>query len=512
MDVFDFRNLTNLLFTAIFAAFGIYHLLSYLVLKHKILLHYFILILGITLHWSLYFFMNNSFGSETAQVADKISLTTAMITTFGLLQFTRNYLAIKKDNHPRLSKTYKLLIGTVVCLPFLHITNTLTIGLVWLNEILVLLAAITALAAILINIYSGIRLFNAHKLNRYYLYSYAPILLSAIIYIGAWFAKQYSDFDATPIIIATSVLTTIQLILFSLLISFKFKEIEDDNMKIQLEANTKLRNEVERQTKKLMVAKAELENQNAELEEVSKLKNKLFSLLAHDVRAPLNNFVVILGLIEAELSDVELKHLTEKLKGEISDRILMVNDLLQWSHKQLDGIKLDKTICDLENVFRSVKQEFSRVADKKNIEIELSVCCQEIFIDETMLKVILRNMVSNAIKFSENGQKIIMWSACNSENMEIGVQDFGIGMDINWYQNIKSGDRPRTRKGTEGEKGTGFGLLISKDFAEMNGGELICESEVDKGTNFVLRFTYDSKDPILNQALSHVALPFLRHR
>ena len=86
MDVFDFRYLTNLVFTSIFAAFGIYHLLSYLVLKHKILLDYLVLIWGITLHWSLYFFMNNSFGSEITAVADKISLTTAMITTFGLLQ------------------------------------------------------------------------------------------------------------------------------------------------------------------------------------------------------------------------------------------------------------------------------------------------------------------------------------------------------------------------------------------------------------------------------------------
>jgi len=503
MDVFDFRYLTNLVFTSIFAAFGIYHLLSYLVLKHKILLDYLVLIWGITLHWSLYFFMNNSFGSEITAVADKISLTTAMITTFGLLQFTRNYLAIKKDDHPRLSRTYKLFIGTVVCLPFLHITNTLTIGLVWLNEILVLLAAITALAAVLLNIFSGIRLFNAHKLNRYYLYSYAPILLSAIIYIGAWFAKQYSDFDATPIIIATSVLTTIQLILFSLLISYKFKEIENDNLKMQLEANTMLKDEVERQTKKLTVAKAELENQNAELEQVSKLKNKLFSLLAHDVRAPLNNFVVIIQLIEAELADEELKRLTEKLKSEVYDRISMINDLLQWSYKQLDGVQLDKTICNLEDVFHAVSQEFIRMANNKNIAIELNISCRELFMDENMLKVVLRNLISNAIKFSNNGQKILVWSKCSADTVEIGVQDFGMGMDTHWFRQLKADEKPKTRRGTEGEKGTGFGLLISKDFVEMNGGELICESEIDKGTNFILRFKADSNAPIVDKALSH---------
>ena len=135
MDVFDYRYITTIVFTSIFGTFGIYHLFSYLILRHKILLYYFILILGITLHWSLYFFVSNSFGGNTSWVAGKVSLTTAMIFTFGLLQFTRSYLNIKKDNHPRLSRAYTLLIRIVVLLPFLHIANNLIVGTAWLNNI-----------------------------------------------------------------------------------------------------------------------------------------------------------------------------------------------------------------------------------------------------------------------------------------------------------------------------------------------------------------------------------------
>ena len=120
------------------------------------------------------------------------------------------------------------------------------------------------------------------------------------------------------------------------------------------------------------------------------------------------------------MADTELKNITEKLKGEIIDKISMVNGLLQWSYKQLDGVKLDKTICDLKEVFQSVKQEFTRMADDKNITIELKVSHPVLFIDENMLKVMLRNLISNAIKFSSNGQKIIIWSQRNASSVDIG--------------------------------------------------------------------------------------------
>lgn len=496
MDVFDFRDVTTIVFIAIFAVFGIYHLLSFLVIRHKILLYYFILILGLALHWSLYFFVTNSFGDDTSVIADRASLTTAMITTLGLLLFTKNYLNIEKNNHPRLSSTYTIFIWIVICLPFLHIVNKLVIGIGWLNDFFVLLAAMTAMASVFLNIFSGFRLFHAHQLNRYYLYSYAPILLAALLYIGTWFMKRYYDFNANPIVLTTSILVTVQLILFSLLVGFKFKAVEDEHMTLQLEANTKLKKEVDRQTKDLKMAKKELEAQNEELEKISELKNKLFSLLAHDVRAPLNNFVVIIELIEAELADTELKNITEKLKGEIIDKISMVNGLLQWSYKQLDGVRLDKTICDLEEIFQSVRQEFARMADDKSITIELSVSHPVLFIDENMLKVMLRNLISNAIKFSTNGQKIIVWSQRNPDSVDIGVQDFGMGMNVHWYDKLRDDKRPQTRKGTKGEKGTGFGLLITKDFVEMNKGEMLCESEMGKGTNFILRFKDSSNDAI----------------
>ncbi|MBA4746293.1 MAG: sensor histidine kinase [Muricauda sp.] len=488
MDIPDFRYLETIIFTSVFSVFGIYHLLSFFVLKYKVLLYYFILIFGLTLHWSLYFFLGGSFGSTASIIADKASLTTAMISTLGLLLFTKNYLSIEKDAFPNLYRTYKVFVGIVGSLPILHITNNLTTRIEWLNDFFVLFAAIMSMASMFLNIFSGFRLFHAHKLNRYYLYSYTPILLAAILYIGTWFLKRHFDFYTYPIILTTSILVTIQLILFSLIIGFKYKAIESEHLKLQLNANQMLINEVDKQTKNLQLAKKTLEDQNEELEKVNQLKNKLFSLLTHDVRAPLNNFIAIIELIQSNLTDKELQPILEKLKNEISDKVSMVNGLLQWSHKQLDGMELDKSLCDLKSIFSSIKHEFARMAQDKDIDIELQVLHPTLLMDANMLKVVLRNLVSNAIKFTQNGQKVILWSQSNATCVEIGVRDFGVGMQSDWFERLGHDDRPEIRTGTKGEKGTGFGLVIAKDFVEMNGGKLICESEIGKGTNFILRF------------------------
>lgn len=484
----EVRFFTTIVFTAIFSVFGIYHLLSYFVLKHRILLYYSILIFGLTLHWSLYIFLQGRFGEDLANLANNASLTTAMLSTLGMLLFTHNYLNIEQEDFKRLHLSYKFLITVVICLPFLSVLHILFFKIDWFNGILELIAAFAALLATIINTISGILLFKTRKFNAYYLYANTPLLIAGLLYIATWLFKDYLPLDTALMVLICSVLITLQLILFSILIGFKFKYLEEENSKIQASANEKLKIEVDRQTKNLQQAKQTLENQNQELLKVNKLKNKLFSLITHDVRAPLNNLSEIIDIIESDVANEDMKMFTSKLKSDISYKITMVNGLLQWSYKQLDGVVLKKEICNLEAIFSSIKKEFEKMAEDKKISIELQIECKAIEIDKNMLLVVLRNLTSNAIKFSQNGQKVILWSKCTNEKTELGVQDFGVGMNVDWFGNLQQKERPRTSLGTKGEKGTGFGLIIAKDFTEMNGGTLICESERDKGTNFILQF------------------------
>ncbi|PIB31239.1 sensor histidine kinase [Maribacter sp. 4G9] len=481
------HHITTIVFTAIFCVLGTYHLLSYFILKHRILLYYSILIFGLALHWSLYFFIEGSFGPDLASFALYASLITAMLTTFGLLRFTQNYLNITGKDFPRLHKTYRFLTALVICLPILHVFNILTAKNIWFNGILELLAAFTALASVIVNIVSGILLFKTNKFNTYYLYANTPLLLSGILYIATWLSMDYLPLDREFVVLICSILITLQLILFSILIGYKFKYIEDENAKMQVKANEILKIEVDKQTKNLQIAKQRLENQNGELIKVNKLKNKLFSLITHDVRAPLINLKQIVDIMENEIVDEKMKMFTGKLKSDISYKITMVNGLLQWSYQQLEGVTLNKQECDLQSTFYSIKKEFEKMANDKQIDIEINVSCKTIFIDKNMLLVVLRNLTSNAIKFSENGQKIVLWSKCSPEGIDVGVQDYGVGMHVGWHENVEQKNTPKTSLGTDGEKGTGFGLIIAKDFTEMNGGQLVCESINGKGTNFILR-------------------------
>lgn len=473
------------MFTAVFGIFGIYHLASFLILRHKILLYYSIMILALTLHWSWYLFAS---GPISTVIVDRGSIITAMMVTYGLLMFTKNYLNIKKKSHPNLSRGYSVLKQLVVWIPVLYILNILTVKNGWLNSSLVMLAAVTAMVSVFMNIFSGIRLYKEEKFNRFYLYSYTPLLLSAIIYIGTWFLQKRYVVDTLLVLVTTSSLITLQLILFSILVGYKFKAIEDENIRTQIETNKILTIEVDKQTKDLQLAKTALETQNQELETVNTLKNKLFSLLTHDVRGPLNNITQLVEMIESHLENSELKELTKKLKNKVDDRIFMVNSLLEWSYNQLEGIKLNKKSCDIKILFESIAKEFERMAEDKKVKLVFEIAQPTLHIDENMFKIILRNLTSNAIKFSKEGQKVILSSRNDSGVIVIGVQDFGTGMDGDWYKNLENDAIPKTAVGTKGEQGTGFGLLITKDFVEMNGGTITCISELNQGTQFSLRF------------------------
>ncbi|GGG41688.1 hypothetical protein GCM10011414_09000 [Croceivirga lutea] len=463
-------------------------MLSYFVLKHKILLYYSVLIFGLTLHWSLYIFVQGSLGEDLANFANNASLTTAMLSTLGMLLFTHNYLNIAQEDFKRLHVSYKLLITVVICLPIFSVLNILFFKIDWLNGILELIAAFAALLATIVNTVSGILLFKTRKFNAYYLYANTPLLIAGLLYIATWLFIDYLPIDTDLMVLICSVLITLQLILFSILIGFKFKYLEDENIKMQVTANEVLKTEVDKQTKNLQIAKQTLEVQNQELLKVNKLKNKLFSLITHDVRTPLNNLSEIIDIIESDVANENMKMFTSKLKSDISYKITMVNGLLQWSYKQLEGVTLKKENCNLASIFSSIEKEFEKMAEDKKISIELRIECEAIEIDKNMLLVVLRNLTSNAIKFSQKGQKVVLWSRCIEEQIELGVQDFGVGMSADWFDNLQQKERPKTSLGTKGEKGTGFGLIIAKDFTEMNGGILLCESEKDKGTNFILRF------------------------
>lgn len=339
-------------------------------------------------------------------------------------------------------------------------------------------------------------LWSKEKLARLYFYTNLPMIAAAAAYVLIWFAQQSEGGGETNdpyirVFIFSGM--TAQMVLFSVFVGYKIKNIEKEKLQLERNINQKLQEEVDTQTSSLKEAMEEVELQRNELQQLNDLKNKLFTLVAHDLRNPLQNLSSLIDLLEKNLLDPEkMAEFTHRTKIGLSESMVVMERLLHWSYKQLDGIHIQPESIDLKGMVADVKNELKSLSGNKHIKIESDIKESQIFFDRDMLRVILRNLLSNAIKFSHEGGAIQVTSRMNEKLLYVAVEDHGVGMNPIWYEELVKTGKPEVKSGTKGEKGNGFGLLITKDFVEMNGGTLHCESEENKGTTFTFQLPIES--------------------
>jgi PAS domain S-box-containing protein len=226
-----------------------------------------------------------------------------------------------------------------------------------------------------------------------------------------------------------------------------------------------------------------------ELNQLNATKDKFFSIIAHDLRNP---FITILGFSELLLSDFndltdneKIYYISEMHKSaEISHNLLQ--NLLQWSRAQTGKIEFKPDrISLLDSVSENIELLKSS-AQKKQIELGADID-SGIFLmaDEDMLNTILRNLITNAIKFTPKGGMVSVSAEIKEYLVEINVKDTGVGMDENTHKKLFRLDETQTTAGTDNEAGTGLGLVLCKEFVERHGGQIKVESEVGKGSKFI---------------------------
>ncbi|MCX6164081.1 MAG: PAS domain-containing sensor histidine kinase, partial [Ignavibacteriae bacterium] len=224
--------------------------------------------------------------------------------------------------------------------------------------------------------------------------------------------------------------------------------------------------------------------------ELNATKDKFYSIIAHDLRSP---FQTLLGYSDMLRSNVkELK--PEKISG-YSDNIhkattetySLLEDLLQWTGSQTGRIKAFPEMIYVIELIYSVIKIFKDSAKSKNIVLYSNVI-EDLFInaDRNMVMTILRNFVSNAIKFTKREGQIVLDAKENDKEVIISVTDSGVGIAKEDISKLFRIDSTFSTKGTEKEKGTGLGLIICKEFTEKNNGTIKVESEVGKGSTFKL--------------------------
>ncbi|MGM0621159.1 MAG: ATP-binding protein [Bacteroidota bacterium] len=239
----------------------------------------------------------------------------------------------------------------------------------------------------------------------------------------------------------------------------------------------------------LIKLKTKLEKSEKQLKQANADKDKFFTIIAHDLKSPFNGLLGLTTLISErfdELPPQEMKNLLLELKNSAANVYALVEGLLSWSQIQTGKISYNKEKTDLSEISTKVEEQFVISAQNKNIIIEQQVEKNTFAIaDEKSISTVLRNLVSNAIKYTNPGGKITVSAKQKDNRIEISVSDTGVGMNNAKLEKLFSISEKNSQPGTANEKGTGLGLILCKEFVEKNDGTIWAESEPGKGSRFI---------------------------
>ena len=228
-----------------------------------------------------------------------------------------------------------------------------------------------------------------------------------------------------------------------------------------------------------------LEDQTQQLTELNSLKNKLFSVIAHDLKAPLYALRNLFRNVQLyDLPGEEIKRLVPEVINELTYTTGLMENLLQWAKSQMQAEAVRPQLLDIAGIAKEVLQLLRLQADAKKIYIDSKIE-HPIFVyaDKDMVNLVLRNLLSNAIKFTPVEGYIFLDARELRSCIEISVQDTGMGISREGLQRLMDQNYYSTR-GTGGEAGTGLGLMLCKEFLSRNGGQMNIRSEPGKGSVF----------------------------
>jgi signal transduction histidine kinase len=231
----------------------------------------------------------------------------------------------------------------------------------------------------------------------------------------------------------------------------------------------------------------EISEQNKLLESDNRTKDKLLSIISHDLRNPLVNTKGILNLVnQGIIPDNQAKQLLVQLETQYMGTTSLLDNLLFWLRGQMQGKNLEKVKVNVAQITKSLEEEHRMLLQRKNIRFSNHIITgTEVFADKEMIRIVLRNLISNAVKFTPEGGTIELKAEKIENVMLIIVQDSGIGIEPLTIEKIKA-KQYYTTAGTAMEKGSGFGLMLCSDLINRHHGKLEIFSEVGIGSKFII--------------------------
>jgi two-component system sensor histidine kinase/response regulator len=238
----------------------------------------------------------------------------------------------------------------------------------------------------------------------------------------------------------------------------------------------------------LVAAKRLIQRQNEELKATISNRDKMYSVIAHDLRSPMASIRMVLNLVVSAMTpDVvgpELYELLDKANKESEECHDLLDNLLKWTKSQTGRLNVVLQDLDLNDIIPGVVDIFEVIAQTKKIKLEYKAASQPLVVraDNDMLKTVVRNFLSNAIKFSPEGASIEIMMSREENFAKVSVRDHGVGIAPDRIDSIFH--KGETTYGTGGEEGSGLGLQLCADFARKNGGDVMVESTIGEGSTF----------------------------
>ncbi|MFN4007567.1 MAG: ATP-binding protein [Chitinophagaceae bacterium] len=490
----------DLFFIGVFLAIVVYNATLYFFLKDKTYLYYVIYLIAVgcfVLNKTLFYYSTlNQF-----QI-DAIVVTSIAIICWSYLRFFISFLQqpLQSTLLIRLINIGKvgLIFPPIISLyeAFIYATPYSEISID--NNLMAALASIFALGVYIYTFYAWSK---GNKIALWLVIAQSGLMLGTAIIAGLYIYKELNATSDTiyesavlkfryAIILEALVLAVVLAYRYRVLqVSLAVKEEEKQQL-LQQQINT-IKTITEAKNKeleaKVMERTQALQISNIALKQSNATKDKLFSIIAHDLRSPIATFKQMIDLVNSgKLTMEEFEPLLPSLGHSISTLYNNTENLLEWARSQQQGISTNPKKFDLQILVNKVIGLTADIVAYKKIQFNLSVPSIQVVADEHQIEIVIRNLTVNAIKFSFEHGVIQITATVDGNMVKLSVIDTGIGISADKLQQLFTNGQQVRGVGTKGEKGIGLGLSICKEFVELNRGTITVDSEPGKGSTFTI--------------------------
>lgn len=488
-------EISSIAIFAIILAFFIFNFLVYLIFRDKTYIYYLLYLINLGL-WMVNLWLAKwlNLSYSTYSIQHYINNVFLIFFNLAYISFALSYFRIDKK-----AKWYKFLCAyqALYLIPFLlQLAHNKNYYIHSEDTILALLALGNIISVLIFSIS------NYSKNSRstvLFLIAEVPLILSGLI-LGFEFLISNADNAHKLGPTAFKIGTILEILLFSFALGNRYREQKISLMK-QIEENALLRAQKSEEINQLTLAKnieleqtvrrrtAELEKRNQQLNKLNDEKNKIFSIIGHDLKSPLASLQQTLDLyLHGDLTAEEFKNLGELLSDKIKGMSNSIQNLVIWGHSQLDGVNTVRGEVNLASLIKEKAHLLQMAAEEKKIKLTIAVPDKTmVYVDVNQIGVVVQNLLNNAIKFTRDNGKIMIKTEEQDHFVIVYFMDNGTGMSKETVNKINRNNMIESSPGTSGEVGTGLGLSICKEMLAANNGEIWVESIPGKGTNIQVK-------------------------